>query len=196
MGRKDLVVRHDDHVGVGRGLHRVLTGQRRQVGQRQRIDHRQEFQRPARFCGQRRDELADRRVQSLAVRARRVELDPRQHVVELQRRDRIGRALVGIDGDDQPHRAADGQLVDQRRGQMVEQVRIVDDQQQPVGDRLARSLQHGRRLAVVGCADQIAHRRERHDTIRNRPRHPGRGAADALRRRTGNRRLSRHRPAR
>ena len=116
-------------------------------------------------------------------------------------RDRIRRALVWVDGDDQPHRPADRQLVHQRRRQVVEQVCVVDDQQQPVGHRLASRPQHRGGLTVVGDVDQVAYRRERHDAIGHRSRHPGRRVAETLAGGPGNRRLARadprddHRPA-
>ncbi len=200
MRRQHDVVDDGDRVGGLRSLHRVVACQRRQVGQRHRVGHGQELQRAKGVGGKRRDELPHRGIQPLAVHIRRVELDPRQHVVELQRRDRIRRALVGIDGDDQPHRTADGELVHQRRGQVVEQMRVVDDQQHTVGHRLAGGPKHRRRLAVVGDVDQVAHRRERYDAIGHRPGHPD-GPAEAFARRTGHRRLARpdrrdnHRPA-
>ena len=56
---------------------------------------------------------------------------------------------------------------------------------------LAGGPQHGRRLAGVGNLDQTAQRRERNHPIRHRPGHPGGGAADALARGSGHRRLAR-----
>ena len=62
-------------------------------------------------------------------------------------------------------------------------MRVVDDQQQSVGNRLAGGPQYRRRLAVVGHLDQVAHRGERDDAVGHRPCHPGRRPAEALARR-------------
>ena len=70
--------------------------------------------------------------QPRVVVAGRFDIDAGQQVVAPERRDLLGHRPVGSDGDDHRHRSADRELVDERRGQPVEQVRVVDHQHPPV----------------------------------------------------------------
>ena len=140
------------------------------VGERQRILDGQVLQHPMRARGQRRDELLDLSGEPAVFVAGRLDLDAGQQVVAPERRNLVGHRPVRRDGDDHRHRAADRQLVDERRGQPVEQMRVVDDQHAPVAQRLAGGPQHRRRLAGLGYLDQVTEGGER--KRRRRRRHP------------------------
>ena len=161
MRRTDAVLVDDDgagRFGVGDGL---TPRQRRHIVERQRIPDGQILQHPVRRARQRRDELLHQGGQPAVVVAGRLDVDPRQQVVTPQRRNLVGHRPVRRDRDDQLRRAADRQLVDQRRGQLVQQMRVVDHQQPAVAQRLPRVAQHGRRLTRARHIDQVAEGGER-----------------------------------
>ena len=97
------------------------------VGKWQRILYGQILQDLMSRGGQRRDELLDLGGQPTVVVPGRFDVDAGQQVVAPESRYLVGYRPVGRDVDDERRRSADRQLVDQRGGQPVEQMRVVND---------------------------------------------------------------------
>ena len=137
-----------------------------------------------------------------AVGVRRGELDARQQVVELQRRDRI-RARPSSGSTVTISRTAPltaswyTSVADRLSSRCASST--ISSSPSASDSRAARST--AAVLPCVGNLDQTAQRRERNHSVGYRPGHPGRRAAEAFARGSGHRRLARadrpddHRPA-
>ncbi|OKH83707.1 hypothetical protein EB73_00080 [Mycobacterium sp. SWH-M3] len=132
--------------------------------------HRQVTQRAHGVGRQFRDELRNLLGQPNIVVAGGLHLDPAQQPVAPQRRDLVRR--VACRGDDQLGRAAYGQLVDERGGQRIEKLGVVDHQQQARSERVPGGAQYIGGLARRGHLDEMGHGRERHRGIGFRAGHP------------------------
>ena len=116
----------DDDCTAGLGLFDGLPpGKRAYVGKW--LLYGQILQDPMSRGGQCRDELLDLGGQPTVVVSGRLDVDAGQQVVAPESRYLVGYRRVGRDVDDERRRSADRQLVDQRGGQPVEQMRVVHD---------------------------------------------------------------------
>ena len=104
----------------------------------------------------------------------RQQVEPGEVTVLPQRHDGVGDRLAAADGRDDVRRPVEDQLVQQGRGELVEQVCVVDsDHGRPVGDKRGpRGRDERHRVAGGRVADQVRERPERHAARRLRARDP------------------------
>ncbi len=189
-----IVVHRDSAGGFGL-LDGLLAGQGRQVVTAQRLGQRQVVQRRA---GRRRQTgqvgVDQARQCRRRRRIQRADLHPGQQRVVPQRLDRFGRLGGGADRDDQPGRAAQRQLIDQRGRHPVEVVSVVDDEKllfagEPVLGG-AQQLGRSRGVADINAGQQPAERAERDDLLGRGADHPVNGRCGRLGGAAGQQRLA------